>query len=120
MSKERARRRAEREAEAAQLQAARARKQLRTARKQRTLAAVTAPARSAAGAGRTLWQPISGGQRGRLAQRRRRRFLAVTVIVVLVNIAVWTWQRDVGAVVASAAISAVTVPVLARVLFSRY
>jgi hypothetical protein len=68
---------------------------------------------------RAAWQPLSGGQQGLLAKRRRRRFLTVAVLALLAILATWLITSDIAQVAFACALTVVIVPVLATVLFGR-
>ena len=99
MSKERARRREAREAEAAVRLQARAEADARAARQRARQAARDARLRR--------WGLRSGGrQTGLVAERRRTRIRLIAVALVLVQVLVWIarpdWQARLGALVVSA------------------
>ncbi|GII65799.1 hypothetical protein Skr01_58840 [Sphaerisporangium krabiense] len=110
MSKERARRRAEREAEQARLAARRAERDARAARwrrrRGRLLALVPRPVRVAR-------------QGGLIARRQRAQNAVVAVLFVLVQALAWIlldgWAARVGVLV----LSLLLVPVLVTVVFDR-
>lgn len=106
MSKERARRREARQAEAAVRAEARARSEQKAARKR---------ARKEAWTARLAWFGASsrGQQTGILAARRRLRLNLIVTFLVLVQLAVWfvreEWQSSLAALV----VSALAFPVIA-------
>jgi hypothetical protein len=110
MSKERARRRAQREAEQARLAARRAERETRLARRRelrdRLVAVVPRPVRVAR-------------QGGLIARRRRAQNAVVTMLFVLVQALAWLllsgWAARVGVLV----LSLLLVPVLVTVVFDR-
>jgi hypothetical protein len=108
VSKERARRRAEREREAAVLAAARAaeaeRKERRDAR-MKTL---------------TTWLPKRRrGPSGILAERRRKQNGALLAVLVAINVLVWIFSDDWALRLAALVVSVLAAPVLHTVLFRR-
>jgi Flp pilus assembly protein TadB len=113
MSKERARRRAAREHEAALRTAARASAQERRERqlaRRRTLRAATTDRVRLASAGR---------QTGSLARRQQRRTSMLVALLACVNVFVWVvrpeWSARLGALV----VTVLAFPVLRILLFSR-
>jgi hypothetical protein len=110
LSRERARRRAEREAEQARLAAVRAEREARLARRRarrdRLAALVPRPVRVAR-------------QGGLIARRRRAQNAVVAVLFVLVQALAWTlldgWAARAGVLV----LSVLLVPVLVTVVFDR-
>jgi hypothetical protein len=113
MSKERARRRAVREHEAALRAAARAAEQ---ERRERRDAKVRAFKRRTSG--RVRVAPM-GRPTGTLAARRRRQTGALVTVLVLLNVLLWfarpDWEARLGAVV----LTVLAFPVLRLLLFSR-
>ena len=111
MSKERARRRAEREREAAVVAAARAAEAERRERRDARVRALT---------GRL---PRSGPGRGRpggvLAQRRRRQDRALLAALIAVNVLVWVVTGDWALRLAALVVSLLAAPVLHTMLFRR-
>jgi Flp pilus assembly protein TadB len=111
MSKERARRRAEREREAAVLAAARAAEAERRERREARRHALT---------GRL---PRSAARRGRpggvLAQRRRRENGALLAALLAVNVLVWVVSGDWALRLAALVVSLLAAPVLHTMLFRR-
>ncbi|MBG0817421.1 hypothetical protein [Planomonospora sp. ID82291] len=115
MSKERARRRAEREAEQARQAALRAERQARTARRRRLLGKVTAPAVAL-----LPRRPVRiAGQRGVIARRRRTQNGVVAVLFLIVQVIAWliwsSWAARLGVLL----LSLLLVPVLVTVVFDR-
>ena len=114
MSKERARRRAAREHEAALRTAARASEQERRerqgARRRALKAATTDRIRLAAPAGRDT---------GALARKRRKRNTMLVVVLVCLNILVWVVRPDWEARLAAFVVTVLAFPVLRLLLFSR-
>jgi hypothetical protein len=100
MSKERARRRAEREREAAARQAARERDAVRRARAQ---------ARKRALFG---WVPRPHLTPGVLAARRRTELSAAVALLLLLNLLVWLMRPDWAARLGALVVSAVVFPVV--------
>ncbi|HET6698277.1 MAG TPA: hypothetical protein VFG88_04255 [Nocardioidaceae bacterium] len=120
MSRERARRRAEREREAAIRRAARAaeleRHERRTARRQALRRVVPLP--------RTVTGRVTRGLgRGRptgiLARRRRRQHLELALLLLLLNVAIWVLRPDWESRLAAALVTVLVAPVLATLLFDR-
>ncbi len=107
MSKQRARRRAEREREAAVRAAARARDAERRAR--------SAARRRAA----ARWLPKSRLLPGTLAARRRREVATTIAILVFLNIVVWLVRPDWPSRVGALLVSLLVAPVLHVVLVRR-
>ncbi len=113
MSKERARRRAAREHEAALRTAARASEQERRERqaaRRRTLKAATTDRIRLAPAGRDT---------GVLARKRRTRNTMLVVVLVCLNILVWVVRPDWEARLAAFVVTVLAFPVLRLLLFSR-
>jgi Flp pilus assembly protein TadB len=113
VSKERARRRAEREREAAIRTAARAataeRRERRQARR-RTVHAATV--------GRL--RPPPGRPTGILARRHRRQTTGLVAVLVLLNLVVWIVRGDWPAVLGALVVSALVFPVLKLLIFARH
>jgi hypothetical protein len=112
VSKERARRRAEREHEAGLRAAARAAEQERRERqaaRKRALRARTT--------GR-LRVRRSGRQTGVLAQRRRRQDAGLAAVMVFLNVLVWVARSDWEARLAALVVSVLAYPVVRLLLFS--
>ncbi len=108
MSRERARRRAEREREAAIRTAARAAEAERTERWAARRRALTA------------WVPRRPSRpSGILEQRRRRQWWTTLVLLLVVNVAVWVLGGGVGLQLLVAAVSPLAAPVLHTLLFRR-
>ncbi|MFC4059922.1 hypothetical protein ACFOWE_16575 [Planomonospora corallina] len=115
MSRERARRRAEREAEQARQAALRAERRARSARRRERLDRLTAPVAAVL--------PRRGvriaGQRGILARRRRAQNGVVAVLFLIVQVIAWllvsSWAARFGVLV----LSLLLVPVLVTVAFDR-
>ena len=107
MSKERARRRAEREREQAIKAAARAaeeeRRRKREARRRKVTGLVPRP----------RWQP------GALAARRRRQVAATIGILAALNVVLWVVRDDAAARVGGILVSLLVAPVLYVMLFGR-
>ncbi|WP_062432141.1 hypothetical protein [Herbidospora daliensis] len=109
MSKERARRRAEREAEKARLAEERARREAKTARRRELRGRITA----------VLPKPVRvARQGGVLARRRRAQNAAMLVLFLLVQVMAW-FTLDMMARLAVLGLSILIVPVLVTVLFDR-
>ena len=116
MSKERARRRSEREREAAVRRAARAagaeRRERRQARRRSlhgaTVGRVPLPAR-----------PSSRRPLGLLARRKRQQTTGLVAVLVLVNVVVWVGRGDWPAVLGALVVSLLVYPVLKLLLFAR-
>ena len=108
MSKERARRRAERERAAAALAAARAAEVERKERRDARMRAVTSrlPQRRRRPA-------------GILAERRRRQNGALLAVLLAVNVLVWILSGDWALRLAALVVSALAAPVLHTLLFRR-
>ena len=106
MSKERARRRAEREREAALRAAARQRQAERRARARARKQALTG------------WIPRPRPTPGILAARRRTELLTTVVLLFLVNLLVWLVRPDWAARLGALVVSLVVFPVI-RLLVSR-
>ena len=100
MSKERARRRAEREQEAARKAAARERDAERRARGRARRQAMTG------------WIPRPHLQPGVLAARRRTELMATFGLLFLLNLLVWLLRPDWAARVGALVVSAVVFPVV--------
>jgi hypothetical protein len=108
VSKERAVRRAEREAAAAALAEKRAAEAERETRRR---------ARSARVSG---WLPSSTGrQTGLLAERKRREVLATVALLVVVNLLVFAVARDTGLTALLLVASVLGAPILHMMLFRR-
>ena len=103
MSKERARRREVREAEAAVLRARRQRQRQRDARRRGRQTAIL----------RWLTPSTTGRQTGVLAQRRRTRLNLVLAFLLLVQVVVWVVRPDWPARLTALIIAALAFPVLA-------
>lgn len=112
MSKERARRRAEREHEAALRTAARASEQERRERQARRKRAF-----KAATTDRLRFAPV-GQDTGALARRQRRRTTMLVAVLVCLNILVWVVRPDWQARLAAAVITVLAFPVIRLLLFS--
>jgi hypothetical protein len=114
VSKERARRRFERDREAAIRRAARAaqaeRRERRHARRRAMQAATVDRVRL----------PASGRQTGVLARRHRQQTTALVTVLVLVNLVVWVVRGDWPAVLGALVVSALVYPVLKLLLFARH
>ena len=113
MSKERARRRAAREHEAALRTAARAAEQERRERqaaRRRALKAVTTD--------RVRLTPV-GQQTGVLARRRRTQDVMLAVVLLCLNVLVWVVWPDWAARLGALVVSVLAFPVLRLLLFSR-
>ncbi len=108
VSKERARRRAERERAAAVLAAARAAEVERKKRRDARMRAVTA---------RLPQRPKR--PTGLLAQRRRRQNGALLAVLVAVNLLVWVLARDWQLQFAAFVVSVLAAPVFHTMLFRR-
>jgi Flp pilus assembly protein TadB len=100
MSKERARRREEREREAAAKQAARERDAGRRARSQARKRALTG------------WIPRPHLTPGVLAARRRAELMATFALLLLINLLVWLIRPDWAARLGALVVSAVVFPVV--------
>jgi Flp pilus assembly protein TadB len=115
VNKERARRRAEREREAAIRSAARAaqaeRRERRRSRRRRLHAAT---------AGRVRPLTSSGRQAGILARRSRRQTTGLVAVLVLLNLVVWVLHGDWPAVLGALVVSLLVYPVLKLLLFARH
>jgi Flp pilus assembly protein TadB len=112
MSKERARRRAAREHEAALRTAARASEQERRERqaaRKRSLKAATTD--------RIRFLPV-GQDTGTLARKQRRRTTMLVVVLVCLNILVWVVRPDWEARLAALVVTVLAYPVLRLLLFS--
>jgi Flp pilus assembly protein TadB len=107
MSKERARRRAEREREQAIKAAARAAEQERRRRRE-------ARRRAATG-----WVPRPHWRPGVLAARRRREVAATIGILVVLNVVLWVVRDDAAARVLGIMVSLLVAPVVHVMLFGR-
>ena len=115
MSKERARRRADREREAGFRTAARAAEAERRERRQsrrRTLHAATV--------GRVRPLRSSGRPVGILARRNRRQTTGLVAVLVLLNVVVWVVRGDWAAVLGALVVSLLVFPVLRLLLFARH
>ena len=112
MSKERARRRAAREHEAALRTAARAAEQERRERQQARKRALTA-----ATTGRLRLSPV-GRDTGTLARRRRTRTGMLVAALVCLNILVWVVRPDWEARLAAVVVTVLAFPVLRLLLLS--
>ncbi len=106
MSKERARRRAEREHEAALKAAARQRRAERSARSRSRRRAATG------------WIPRPRVQPGVLAARRRAELMATFGLLFLLNLLVWLVRPDWAARLGALVVSAVVFPVV-RLMMQR-
>ncbi len=106
MSKERARRRAEREREAAIRQAARQREAVRRSKAQARRQALTG------------WVPRPHLTPGVLAARRRTELMATVGVLLLLNLLVWLVRPDWAARLGALVVSVLVFPVL-RLLVSR-
>ena len=113
MSKERARRRAERERAAAVRRAARAAQAERRERRQ-----VRRRGLHAATVGRVP-RRAPGRPVGLLARRRRRQSTALVAVLVLVNLVVFVVRGDWPAVLGALVVSVLVYPVLRLLLFAR-
>lgn len=111
MSKERQRRRAEREAARERAAAERARREARLARRRARVARVT----------RTLRPVLRRSARpgGILARRRRQQNAVVAVVFLLVQVAAWVALSSWTARLAVLALSAFLVPVFVTLAFDR-
>ena len=107
MSKERARRREAREADAAARSAAREAEALRRARRRTLVARVVAPIQ------RLRPAPSSGRPTGRLAERRRTRFRLLLVALALIQVLVWIIRPDWQARLAALVLALFCFPVIA-------
>ena len=118
MSKERARRRAEREKEAAIRTAARAasaeRRERRQARR-RSLHGATVGRVPLPPARRRPGRPV-----GLLDRRNRRQTTGLVAVLVLVNLVVWVVRGDWPAVLGALVVSLLVYPVLKLLLFARH
>jgi Flp pilus assembly protein TadB len=114
VSKERARRRAEREREAAIRTAARAataeRRERRQARRRSVHAATVGRARPSS----------HGRQTGILARREQRQATGLITVLVLLNLVVVVVRGDWPAVLGALVVSALVYPVLKLLLFARH
>lgn len=113
MSKERARRRAAREHEAALRTAARASEQERRERQQARKRAV-----KAATTDRIRFAP-TGRDTGSLARRRRTQNTVLVVVLICLNILVWVVRPDWAARFGALVLTVLAFPVLRLLLFSR-
>jgi len=114
VSKERARRRAEREREAAIRRAARAAQAERRERRQSRRRAL-----HAATVGRV--RPVSSARpAGILARRHRQQTTGLLTVLVLLNLVVWFVRGDWPAVLGALVVSALVFPVLKLLLFARH
>jgi Flp pilus assembly protein TadB len=113
LSKERARRRADREREAAIRTAARAaeqeRRERQAARKQAVRAATTD----------RLRRPAVGRDTGTLARRRRAHTTWTVVLLLVLVVLVWVVRDDWAARVGALVVAALAFPVVRLVLFGR-
>ncbi|NBU30369.1 MAG: hypothetical protein EBS41_02470 [Actinobacteria bacterium] len=117
MSKERARRREEREAmQRAQAEVA-ARKRRRRQQRRALVQTVGKPVSAATSAGKVMWSPLTMGQTGLLARRRLRRFTAVAATLVSVNAAVYLVFGDRTISLIIGGVSLLVSPLLSTVLF---
>jgi hypothetical protein len=107
VSKERARRREAREADAAARQAAREAEAARRARRQSLVAPVLTPLR------RLRLALSTGRPTGRLADRRRTRLRLLVVGLLLVQVLVWLVRPDWQARLAAAVLALFCFPVIA-------
>lgn len=112
MSKERARRRAAREHEAALRTAARAAEQERRERQQARRRAL-----KAATTDRVRLAPV-GRHTGVLARRRRRQDVMLVVVLLCLNILVWVVRPDWPARLGALVVTVLAFPVLRLLLFS--
>jgi hypothetical protein len=112
MSKERAKRRAAREHEAALRAAARASDQERRERQAARRRAIRATT------GRIRLAPV-GRDTGALARRRRTRTTMLVVVLVCLNILVWVVRPDWAARLGALVLTVLAFPVLRLLLFSR-
>jgi Flp pilus assembly protein TadB len=112
MSKERARRRAAREHEAALRTAARASEQERRERLARRKGAV-----KAATTDRIRFAPV-GRDTGVLARRRRIQTTMLVVVLVCLNVLVWVVRPDWAARLGALVVTVLAFPVLRLLLFS--
>lgn len=116
MSKERKRRRAEREAAAQVAQGKRQAQRSRSTRREGALRRVTRPVRR-------LVDAMVPGRRRRpdsvLAARRRRQNLALVCVLLALNVLLWTQVPDPGLRVGAAILSVIAWPVLVTVVFDR-
>ena len=116
MSKERARRRAVREHEAALRTAARAAEQERRERHRARKRALRTAVSSRTGRIRT---GSVGRDTGVLARRRRTRTTMLVVVLVCLNILVWVVRPDWEARLGAAVVTVLDFPVVRLLLFSR-
>jgi Flp pilus assembly protein TadB len=100
VSKERARRRAEREREAAARQAAREREAVRRSRRQARRQTLTG------------WIPRPHVTPGVLAARRRTEITAAVALLLMLNLLVWLVRPDWAARLGALVVSAVVFPVV--------
>jgi hypothetical protein len=107
MSKERARRRAEREREAAIRAAAQAAEQERRERWAARRRALTG------------WVPRPRWQPGILARRRRQQLAATVALLVAANLLLWVVREDWAARVLAVMVSLLAAPVVHTMLFRR-
>lgn len=114
MGKDRARKRAEREREAAIRAAARAAEAERRERKNARIRAL-----KAATTDRLPTFQRAGQQTGVLARRRRRQNLVLLAIVLVVHLLVWFVARDWGVQFFALVVTLLFVPVLKTLLFKR-
>jgi Flp pilus assembly protein TadB len=108
MSKERARRREEREREAAIIRAAKAREAEKRERR-------TARSRALSG----LVPKRHSRQTGPLAERRRRQVGATAAVLIALNVLVWVFVPDWSVRALILAVSLLAAPVLHTLLFRR-
>lgn len=119
VSKERAHRRAREQAlRQAQVEAA-ARVRHRRHRRKELARTAAKPVTAASGSVRMLWAPMSGGQTGRLARRRLRRFLAVALAMLAINIVVWIVFAERRFSLIVGGVSVLISPLLSTLLFNR-
>jgi hypothetical protein len=109
MSKERARRRAEREREAAMRTAARATERERSERRAARLRALT----------RRLPALASGRPTGLLARRQRQQTTFLVCLLLALNALLWFARDDWAMRLAGVVVSLLTAPVLYTLLFRR-
>jgi Flp pilus assembly protein TadB len=114
VSKDRARRRAVREQEAALRSAARAAEQERRERRRARSSAVRRVT-----TGRLPQRPRTGRPTGPLARRRRRRRAALLAALVTVNVLVWVLREDWASRLAALVVSVLAAPVLATLVLHR-
>lgn len=114
MSKDRARRRAVREQEAALRASARAAEQERRERRRARSSAVRRVT-----TGRLPQRPRTGRQTGPLARRRRRQRAALVAVLVAVNLLVWVLRPDWPSRLAAVVVTVLAAPVLATLALPR-